>query len=65
MAQMDYGCIATSNDITKILDKNLTAISALSNTVGNKIVGQTGSVDLQSTGKDPDNQYISIISYMY
>lgn len=30
MAQMDYGCIATSNNITKILDKNLTAISALS-----------------------------------
>lgn len=30
MAQMDYGCLATSNHITKILDKNLTAISALS-----------------------------------
>lgn len=30
MVQMDYGCIATSNHITKILDKILTAISALS-----------------------------------
>lgn len=30
VAQVDYGCIPTSNHISKILDKNLTAISALS-----------------------------------
>lgn len=30
MAQIDYRCLATSNHITKTLDKNLTAISALS-----------------------------------